>query len=98
MKHRRPTWAASAAVERVPGQAASTSEAGKMRLHPREKDIVQNWLKERHIAHCPACGLSDFHVGEVTDPPAMVQVICGNCALILLFQAAAIGLNYGAGL
>jgi hypothetical protein len=69
-----------------------------MRLSQREKDIVQNWLRERHVEHCPACGLADFYVGELTAPPEMVQVICGNCALILLFQAGAVGLDYAPGL
>ncbi len=63
-----------------------------MELSYGQRKRVEEWLNERRIASCPTCGLDDFYIGEVTPAPAMVQVICGNCAHVLLFDAQAIGL------
>ena len=64
-----------------------------MQLDYQQRTLVEQWLKGRRIAACPTCGLDTFNVGEVTPAPAMVQVICRNCAHVLLFDATAIGLR-----
>ena len=64
-----------------------------MELNLAERKRIEQWLKDRHVRQCPTCGLQDFYVGAVTAPPTMVQVICGNCAHVLLFDANAIGLR-----
>ena len=62
-----------------------------MQLNYEQRKLVEHWLKERRIASCPTCGLDNFYIGAVTPAPAMVQVICGNCAHVLLFDAQAVG-------
>jgi hypothetical protein len=63
-----------------------------MQLDPGQRKRVEQWLTDRRVAHCPTCGLHDFRVGELTTAPVMVQVICGNCAHVLLFDARTLGL------
>ncbi len=65
-----------------------------MHLNSDQRKRVEQWLKERRVRQCPTCGLDDFYIGEVTPAPTMVQVICGNCAHVLLFDAKAIELRY----
>ena len=63
-----------------------------MRLNLVQRNDAEHWLKARHIADCLICGLHDFLVGELTVAPVMVQIICGNCGHVLLFDAQTIGL------
>ena len=62
-----------------------------MRLDLEQRNRVEHWLKARRVRACPTCGLSDFYVGQLTPEPVMVQVICQNCAHVLLFEAQALG-------
>jgi hypothetical protein len=63
-----------------------------MLLTPVQRDSVERWLKARRVEHCPTCGLHDYYIGELTAAPVMVQIICGNCAHVLLFDGRALGL------
>jgi transcription elongation factor Elf1 len=62
-----------------------------MRLTHEQRTQVEAWLQRHRARTCPICGLSGFSVAQVTVAPAMVQVICENCAYVLLFDAEAIG-------
>ncbi len=64
-----------------------------MELDYHQRTLVEQWLKGRRIESCPTCDLDSFYIGETTPAPVMVQVICSNCAHVLLFDAKAIGIT-----
>jgi len=79
-----------------------------MPLDQAKVQKVDNWIHGKGGAiQCPICDHHHWLTGDIVAPPAlrddgrdapagepvpMVQVVCGNCAYVMLFAAAAIGL------
>jgi hypothetical protein len=71
-----------------------------MKLSTEQHQVVANWVREK-IEHCPCplCQCHHWEIGDLIEPysntamdefaepgPGMVQVICTNCARVLLFD------------
>ncbi len=78
-----------------------------MPLDQAQQQKLQGWMNSKRIRpQCPACGANQWAHGEVINAPVavqggiaiggpsvpMVQLICGNCAYVMLFAAVPIGL------
>jgi len=79
-----------------------------MPITKQQKILVQNWLQNRAPnSSCSVCGKSKWIIGDIIAPTVtfqgkdidisgdshpMVQIICGNCAKVELFDAGMIGL------
>jgi hypothetical protein len=79
-----------------------------MPLNEKQRTRFQSWIDKHDInPKCPACGKNDMWApGEVIASPMldqdsfrvegksipMVQLVCNNCASVLLFAANPIGL------
>lgn len=79
-----------------------------MPLNPSQQAKLQSWFEKHDVnPNCPSCGRNDkWAAGEVIASPQldeqsyrvegmlipMVQLVCNNCASILLFAARPIGL------
>ncbi|PKD45280.1 hypothetical protein [Rhodohalobacter barkolensis] len=79
-----------------------------MPISRQQEVKVQNWLRNHApINSCTFCGINNWVVGDIIAPTVtfqgenldisgdsrpMVQIICGNCAKIELFDASMIGL------
>lgn len=79
-----------------------------MPLNDQQTQQVSQWLnsKKSYDFACPVCNSKNFSVGDIVMAPSfsgggmaiggpgvpMVQVICKNCAHVLLFAAVPIGL------
>ncbi len=80
-----------------------------MALNEQQKERVKRWLADCHIEKCPACGaiykfavrddllsmqVAVYDGGAHPSPTPMVQVACTDCAHVMLFYAASIGVVY----
>ena len=79
-----------------------------MPLDQNQINKVNAWMNSHGVNNnCPACGRANmWQIGDVVAPPVMignninlggpsvpmVQVLCGNCAHVMLFAAVPIGL------
>jgi len=79
-----------------------------MALDPTQQQQLTDWMALKGVrAQCPACGLDagrvtgdivaglrvkpgGLHIGEPVTP--LVELVCANCAHVMLFAAEPIGL------
>ncbi len=80
-----------------------------MALDTQQQARVVDWLYERGVrTQCPACGAEGkwspgnviaapevsgvgMRIGDVM--PTMVQIVCGNCAYVMLFDGEPLGFS-----
>ena len=78
-----------------------------MPLSDDQNEQLHNWVNAKGIEpHCSACGSNNWAPGEVISAPVfqgkdtaisgpsvpMVQLVCSDCAYVMLFAAVPMGL------
>ena len=79
-----------------------------MSLSPSQRRTLEEWMRSKAIARCPACGQEDgWRLAEaayvralleeadedLTEGGGVVKVACGNCGHLLLFDAETMGVR-----
>ncbi len=79
-----------------------------MPLSDRQLEILENWMRSKEIARCPACGGVDTwrfseaaYVGalveagdlNLAEDKGVVKVTCDNCGYVMLFDAETLGIR-----
>jgi len=78
-----------------------------MTLDSQQAQKLQDWVRSKGVSPpCPVCGAINWIPGDVIAAPVMtseglqrggavvpmVQLVCGNCAYVLLFAAVSMDL------
>jgi ribosomal protein S27E len=78
-----------------------------MPLNSDQRKILEGWMRSKGIVQCPACGDSGCQFAEaayvralleegetdLTEGEGIVRVSCGNCGLVVLFDAETVGIR-----
>ena len=79
-----------------------------MPLSPKQRQVLEDWMRSKAIVHCPACrdvgrwqfaeaayvrALLEAGDANLTEDKGVIKVSCGNCAYVVLFDAETLGIR-----
>jgi hypothetical protein len=78
-----------------------------MPLSPRQLRVLEEWVRSKGIARCPACGENRWRFDQaayvralleegepdLTESGGVVKIPCDNCGYIALFDAETVGIR-----
>lgn len=78
-----------------------------MSLSMAQRRVLEEWMRSKGVARCPACGESRWHFAEaayvrallekgeedLAEDRGVVKIHCGNCGYVALFDAEALGIR-----
>ena len=78
-----------------------------MTLSMAQRRVLEDWMRSKGIAQCPACGENRWRFDEaayvrallekgeedLTEGGGVVRIPCGNCGYVALFDAKTLGIR-----
>lgn len=78
-----------------------------MPLSPAQQLVLEEWMRSKAVAQCPACGHDKWRLDEaayiralleegepdLTESGGVVKIACDNCGYVSLFDAERVGIR-----
>lgn len=78
-----------------------------MPLNPQQRRNLEDWMREKAVIQCPACGHDKWEIAEacyvkalleegeedLTEDEGVVKVSCEECGYVMLFDAKKVGIR-----